>query len=226
MIATKVDKCLGLRERNKLEKRMRIYQAARRLFEKQGYDLTTMREIARAADVGEGTVFLYARDKSELLFRIFKDDLTAVVDDAFKRLSRDAPILDRLVTLLTPMLTLFQPNATLARIMVRENFNLTGPPATAAADLHDSINSKLGRLLLDAQERKEIRTDCEIAVLVECVWVNYRFYVDDWLGQRNSAVPEGAARIRAGLSLLFEGIGDEGTVRIPSGRRAYKGSRR
>jgi AcrR family transcriptional regulator len=125
MAGAAIDKSLGLRERNKLQKRRRIYQVARRLFEKQGYDSTTMRQIARAADVGEGTVFLYAKDKRELLFRIFKDDFLAVIEEGFLQLPPEGAFLDRLTAFVTPWLRFLQPHGALARIMVRESFSMT-----------------------------------------------------------------------------------------------------
>jgi AcrR family transcriptional regulator len=209
MRATTVDKTLGLRERNKLQKRRRIYQVARRLFEKQGYDSTTMRQIARAADVGEGTVFLYAKDKRELLFRIFKDDLAAAFEEAFRQIPREARFLEQLLALLTPVLRFLQPHGALARIMVRENFNLTGPAAEESAELRADISAKFAHLLQDAQHRGEIRTDRPIPPLVEAIWASFRFYTDDWLGERKPALADGLARIRTGLALLFEGIATE-----------------
>ena len=197
---------LGLRERNKLQKRRRIYQVARRLFEKQGYDSTTMRQIARAADVGEGTVFLYARDKRELLFRIFKDDLTTLFEEASQRVSAEASVLEQLVAFVTPILRFLQPHGALARIMVRENFNLSGPATEEVADLRAQVNDKFTNLLLSAQRRGEIRRDKDIAVLVNAIWANFRFYVDDWLGERKPSMTDGLARVRTGMLLLLEGI--------------------
>ena len=49
----------SLRQRNKLEKLQRIQTAARTLFVSKGYDEATMREIARLADVGLGTLFRF-----------------------------------------------------------------------------------------------------------------------------------------------------------------------
>ena len=58
----------GQRERNKLEKLRRIKEAARALFISKGFDETTIREIASVAEVGLGTVFVYAENKRDLLF--------------------------------------------------------------------------------------------------------------------------------------------------------------
>ena len=57
----------GLRERNKADKLRRIKAAARELFTKKGYEATTTREIAELAGVSVGTVFVYAKDKGDLV---------------------------------------------------------------------------------------------------------------------------------------------------------------
>jgi AcrR family transcriptional regulator len=56
----------SLRERNKEDKLARIEHAARRLFSKQGYDLTTTREIAERAGIGVGTLFVYFPEKRDI----------------------------------------------------------------------------------------------------------------------------------------------------------------
>jgi AcrR family transcriptional regulator len=215
-----IDRSLGLRERNKLEKRRRIYQAARQLFEKQGYDSTTLRQIAIAADVGEGTVFLYAKDKRELLFKIFKDDLVRVFDEAYRKVPAEADFTDRLIAFTTPMLRFLQPHGTLARIMVRENFSLTGQVAAEFDTLRTDLNAKFGRLVSEAQERGQIRADRDVAVLIDAIWANYRFYVDDWLGQPERELGDVVSRLRDGMNMLFEGISTEGAGRASRNRKA------
>nr|BFE59445.1 hypothetical protein GCM10020063_039710 [Dactylosporangium thailandense] len=55
------------RERNKQEKLRRITQAAQELFAERGEHEITTQQIADRADVATGTLFLYARNKGELL---------------------------------------------------------------------------------------------------------------------------------------------------------------
>lgn len=52
------------------DKREAIIEAARTLFAKQGYEETTIAEIARAAGVGVGTVYLYFENKRRILVEV------------------------------------------------------------------------------------------------------------------------------------------------------------
>lgn len=61
---------VGRRERNKQDKLDRITAAARELFAKHGVDEVTTQQIADRADIGTGTLFLYAKNKGELLLLV------------------------------------------------------------------------------------------------------------------------------------------------------------
>ena len=58
---------LGRRERNKQDKLARITEAACRLIGERGIGDVTTLQVAEAADVATGTLFLYAKTKGELL---------------------------------------------------------------------------------------------------------------------------------------------------------------
>lgn len=60
----------GRRERNKAAKLERIVAAAGDLFAERGADEVTTQEIADRADIGTGTLFLYAKSKGELLLMV------------------------------------------------------------------------------------------------------------------------------------------------------------
>lgn len=57
---------VGRREWNKQQKVDRITAAAREFFAEHGVDNVTTQQIADQADIGAGTLFLYAKTKGEL----------------------------------------------------------------------------------------------------------------------------------------------------------------
>lgn len=71
---------LGRRERNKLDKLERITAAAGALFAERGIDDVTTQEIADRADIGTGTLFLYAKTKGELLLLVQNSTYAAALE--------------------------------------------------------------------------------------------------------------------------------------------------
>src|SRR5205823_5438943 len=59
---------LGLRERKKQQTRRLIADTARRLFAERGFERVTVADVAREADVSEGTVFNYFPTKEDLVY--------------------------------------------------------------------------------------------------------------------------------------------------------------
>lgn len=84
---------IGLRERKKERTRRLIGETAQRLFAERGFDAVTVAEVARAADVSEGTVFNYFPTK-EQLFYSGMEAFEAQLVDAVRERSADESVLD------------------------------------------------------------------------------------------------------------------------------------
>ncbi|WP_221891449.1 TetR/AcrR family transcriptional regulator [Microbispora sp. KK1-11] len=79
------------RARKKRLTRQRIISAAIRLFEQQGYDETTVAEIAEAADVDTKTFFNYFRTKAEVLFNELDLELDVLLAAIAGRRPEESP---------------------------------------------------------------------------------------------------------------------------------------
>lgn len=60
------------KEREREERRQRILAAAAHLFSTQGVEKTTLRNIAQEIEYSPGTIYLYFKDKEELLNELYK----------------------------------------------------------------------------------------------------------------------------------------------------------
>lgn len=94
----------GLRERKKLRTRIAIRRATYRLISEQGYDATTIEQIAEASEVSPSTVFRYFATKEDIV-------LTDAYDPAMEAELRNRPAgeppLESLRFIMTEALTAF-----------------------------------------------------------------------------------------------------------------------
>lgn len=78
---------MGIQERKEREKedmRRLILEAARKLFLEQGYEKTSIRNIADAIEYSPGTIYLYYKDKNELLFALHEEAFLKMMQELIK----------------------------------------------------------------------------------------------------------------------------------------------
>ncbi|MGB8940617.1 MAG: TetR family transcriptional regulator [Streptomyces sp.] len=84
---------LGLRERKKLKTRIAIREATYRLIEEQGYDATTVEQIAEAAEVSASTVFRYFPTKEDI---VLTDEYDPLLEEELRARPVGEPIVESL----------------------------------------------------------------------------------------------------------------------------------
>ena len=82
---------MSLRDRKRARTRQALVEAATELFERDGYDETTVADIAAAADIGTRTFFSYFARKEELLFPESDARVRAAVEAIASRTEDDGP---------------------------------------------------------------------------------------------------------------------------------------
>ncbi|MFJ3666056.1 TetR/AcrR family transcriptional regulator [Streptomyces sp. NPDC090106] len=82
---------LGLRERKKIKTRTAIRDATYALIEEQGYDATTIEQIAERAEVSPSTVFRYFPTKEDI---VLTDEYDPVMLEELRERPADEPWMD------------------------------------------------------------------------------------------------------------------------------------
>jgi len=110
----------GRRERNKQEKLERITAAARELFGRHGVDAVTTQQIADKADVGAGTLFLYAKTKAELLVLVHNVKLAEAIDSGLSAAEKTSGQLDAVMEIIRPIVVCNREQIENGRTYLRE----------------------------------------------------------------------------------------------------------
>jgi AcrR family transcriptional regulator len=95
----------GLRERKKQKTKAAIQRAALRLFKRQGYEETTVEQIAAAADISESTFFNYFPSKEDV---VIYDEYDPQIFAALATGKHDEPLAKSIENLMETLGGLFE----------------------------------------------------------------------------------------------------------------------
>jgi AcrR family transcriptional regulator len=197
----------GLRELNKLEKRQRIRSAARELFSERGYDDATLRQIARRAHVGLGTLFQYARDKRDLIFLIFNEELAAVTVEALRAPQPDHCLLEQLMAVFATHFYFFSKEPALSRILLRELvFYSNGVHAAEFLRIRTQLMEGLAAIVRAAQGRRAIRRGADPDLVARIIFFVFSGYIRLWIAGPSPHPFAGLTELRRQLELLIRGL--------------------
>ena len=206
---------LGRREQNKLEKLRRIKEAARELFISKGFDETTIREIASVAEVGLGTVFVYAANKRDLLFLIFNDGLEEVTRKAEASINKTAPLLDNLLNVFQCHYQFFARQPALSRLVLREmTFYDSGIQARSFQKTREALIDLIAEAVRHATIQNAVSATEPPQFIGWVIFCIFQVELRSWLSHNDIKLRDGLNHLRRALTLLMEGIDSTNLVAI------------
>ena len=99
------------------EKRDRILRAAVTIFSRKGFFNSKVSEVARAASVADGTIYLYFRNKDDLLISLFEEKMGEVVADVRRRTAAGGNALEKLRIFIENHMDLLEREAGLVEVL-------------------------------------------------------------------------------------------------------------
>ena len=189
---------VGRRERNKQAKLDRIMAAAGELFAEHGIEDVTTQQIAAAADIATGTLFLYAKSKSELLLLVQNAHYRTALDLGATRAATETDPVDAVMAILLPIIECNRQQAENGRAYLREiAFGDAAEPHHADAiaivqDTESAVASALVRTsAVDADTAAVMARLVDGAMLLALA------------GADEASNAEIAAQVRAGVAVLL-----------------------
>jgi TetR/AcrR family transcriptional regulator, cholesterol catabolism regulator len=179
-------------------------RAARRLFARKGFEQATTREIAEAADVGAGTLFLYTGKKEDLLVSIFAEDMRSVIDEALA-MATAGGLLEQLLRVFGALIAHHEQDPGLARVFVKE-LPFVEDRHHLLGETMSTLLGGIARLVAQAQAAGELAATVQPADLADNLFALYFRQLQQWLGGGASSPERRDEALRAALALQLEGL--------------------
>lgn len=200
---------LGLREKQKLEKLKGIKAAARRLFLEKGFDKATTRKVAEIAGVSHATVFLYAKEKRDLLFLVFNDDLDRVAEEARAAIDHTGSFLDQLMQFFEPFYRYFAQDPQIALLGIHEYGTAVvgeSPQMRRVSVRAEGTLESISSVIDSCKVSGSVSAKVDPKVATDVIRAIYMAEMDSWLRTSVLDVEAGMCSLRSALSLLFAGL--------------------
>ncbi len=128
-------KGIPLTDEEQIRRRYEIFWASVKLFLKSGFQETSMREIAHAANIGKSTLYDYFQAKDEILVWGVEDEIMDLTVEAQKIVELSLPAIERLRKVMKTYLEFL----------------------AASKELYLKISFEVQRLDLESQKRIQVR---------------------------------------------------------------------
>ena len=170
----------GRLEKRKRERRLRIYTTAVDLFRTQGFERTTVSQIAEAADIVPATFFNHFESKNALLGQMTTEVLDVIEGMLEEQLETADSIRERLTGFVTHAADQIAEARGLARDVLLELVRTESEPGQQPPYL-GRIHEPFAVMLREGQERGDVRRDRDATFLAEMVVGILNAAITNWL---------------------------------------------
>ncbi len=114
-----------------------ILEAARKVFAEKGYNSASVEDIAHAAGLAKGTLYLYYPSKHDIYWEALKRGLEALCDELEKKVRAERECEARIRAFISAKLTWFEENRDLFKIYYAEYANVVSQPPYLHRDFRE-----------------------------------------------------------------------------------------
>ncbi len=159
----------------------RLFKTAINLFIKKGFDKTTMREIAKAADMAVAATYYYFDNKEALVFEYYKKSQEEHAEALREFLQKEFNFSKRLHRTVTSKIELALPYKNMARALYRVAANPESPISPFSPESKD-LRIQALKIFFDVVEGSQAKFNPEIKkILPECLWLYQMGIILFWI---------------------------------------------
>lgn len=150
--------------------RTRIMNSMVRLLEAREFNRITTAEIAREAEVTEGLIYKYFRDKKDLLYQVLMELFRQIVDRIDSEVAAVDGAHEKLAAFIRTSIASYAESRVFSKIILLEVRNSPSFFASDAYGLVRQYSKMLAGILQDGMDTGELAPDLEIRTLREIIF--------------------------------------------------------
>ena len=189
---------MSIREEKKQKTKQAIINAATTLFSANGFENTSIEELAKVAGVGKGTVYGYFQTKKEILHAFCENELDQIYKELVSRANQEAPFLEQMLTIYMTEFKYVTQNKEFGRIFMRQTIFPDENDAQNFLETEDKYFQLIFPILERAKERGELRKDLELLHITGHFYGLYILLMSAWYSGRIPTV-----EISTAMELIF-----------------------
>ncbi len=186
------------------DKRERILRAAIKVFARKGFYATRVSEIAKAAGVADGTIYLYFKNKDDVLVSIFEDRITKLIGFLRAEIAKASDVEEKVRIVVEVQLGLLEEQRDLAEVVtvnLRQSSRLL---KQYAAPLFSEYLDLIAGVIADGQRDGALRDDVSPRVVARALWGALDGLALTWaLGGPKAGKPETLRRAASQIASVF-----------------------
>lgn len=171
-----------------------------------GFEAVTTEQIAAAAGVAKGTVFLHARTKERLLVMVYEEEFSTALRAAVQRPPKRGTVVSALAAVFRRFFAVHEKDPALARHFVKEVLSIGPEDAPVLRAVQEETLRGLAELISERQRRGEVAANVDPALAATNSFLLYYGVLSGWL---SGWIPDSGARdqaLTASLALHWRGL--------------------
>jgi AcrR family transcriptional regulator len=200
----------GLRAKHKIDRNLRIVEAASGLFRKAGYEGARIEEIAAKAEVSVGTIYNYYRNKGDMLVAIVSMEVHEVLA-AGQRIIQKPPknvekAIDALIATYIDHSLVYLSKEMWRQAMATSTQQPDSPFGRTYTALDRALADQTCALVTALQERGLARVDVDFCGVGQMIFNNMNMMFIEFIKREDMTIKELRVKIRRQNRTLIKAI--------------------
>jgi TetR/AcrR family fatty acid metabolism transcriptional regulator len=167
--------------REKNDKYHRILEAAVKVFARQGYFQSTIAQIAGEAGVADGTIYLYFKNKDDILVQFFSYKTKQVFERFREEVDRSETAIGKLRNLVRIHLEEFQRDRNMAIVYQTETHQISRMAEDQIREMSKLYLDIISEIVECGQEEGAIRRDLYLGLVKRMIIGSVDEVINTWL---------------------------------------------